>query len=138
VTDRLTDELLSRRSLAGLTAAGLSLPILAACGGKEDPRTDVVPSGELGPTSAIEVGGGTVFANAGVVVTQPSKGDFKAFDATCTHQGCQVGDVTDGLIHCPCHNSRFSIEDGSPQSGPATSPLKEVAVIVEGDEIKLA
>jgi Rieske Fe-S protein len=139
VTDRLTEPL-SRRRLAGLaTAAGL-LPVLAACGGggNADGGDGTAPSGDLGSTSDIEVGGGTIFADAGVVVTQPTAGDFKAFDATCTHQGCQVGDVSDGTIHCPCHNSRFSIVDGSPQSGPATSPLKEVAVTVEGDQIKLA
>jgi Rieske Fe-S protein len=133
VTDRLTDEPLSRRTLAGLAAAaGLSLPVLSACSGDESAPDD------LGSPADIKVGGGTVFADAGVVVTQPTAGDFKAFDATCTHQGCQVGDVTDRLIHCPCHNSKFSIEDGSPQSGPATSPLKEVTITVTSDEIKLA
>ena len=138
MTDSLPIEPLSRRRLAGLAvAAGLGGPILAGCGGA-DAGSD--PSG--GPTepiltSDIAVGGGTVFANQDVVVTQPTAGTFKAFDATCTHQGCQVGDVSEGTIHCPCHNSRFSIEDGSPQSGPATRPLAEVAISVEGDQIKL-
>jgi Rieske Fe-S protein len=135
VTDRIADEPLTRRTLGGLAAAGISLPVLAACGNGSSTEA---ASDDLGATSAIEVGGGTVFADQGVVVTQPTEGDFKAFDATCTHQGCQVGDVSEGTIHCPCHNSRFSIEDGSPQSGPARAPLKEVAITVEGGQITLA
>ena len=70
----------------------------------------------------VPVGGGTVIDQS-VVVTQPAKGEFKAFSAICTHQGCTVGSVTDGQIVCPCHGSHFSIKDGSPVSGPAPSPL---------------
>jgi Rieske Fe-S protein len=84
------------------------------------------------------VGGGRVFADEQVVVTQPSEGEFKAFTTTCTHQGCQVESVSDGHINCPCHGSRFSIEDGSPDEGPASSPLEEVSISVEGDSIVLA
>ena len=136
MTHPISAEPMSRRTVAGLAAAaGLSLPVLSACGGEE--KNSPTTSEEI-LTSNIEVGGGAVFADQDVVVTQPTEGTFKAFDATCTHQGCQVGDVSEGTIHCPCHNSRFSIEDGSPQSGPATSPLKEVAITVEGDQIKLA
>jgi nitrite reductase/ring-hydroxylating ferredoxin subunit len=32
----------------------------------------------------------------------------------------------------------FSIEDGSVQGGPASSPLSEVAITVDGDSIVLA
>ncbi len=73
-----------------------------------------------------------------MVVTQPSAGEFKAFSATCTHQGCAVKSVSDGVINCPCHNSNFSIADGSVQSGPATKPLPSVAITVSGDSITLA
>ena len=72
------------------------------------------------------------------MVTQPSEGQFKAFSAICTHQGCPVDGIVDGQIHCPCHQSMFSIEDGSPQSGPATTALPEVAITVRGDQITLA
>ncbi len=46
--------------------------------------------------------------------------------------------VADGVINCPCHNSNFSIEDGSVKSGPATKPLPEVKITVSGDSISLA
>lgn len=48
---------------------------------------------DLGPTSDIPVGGGTIFQDERVVVTQPEEGTFKAFTAVCTHQGCVVSEV---------------------------------------------
>jgi Rieske Fe-S protein len=129
----------SRRTVTGLATAGLGLPLLAACGDDGDTASDTgSDGGVLASTSDVEVGGGTINADQKVVVTQPTEGDFKAFDSTCTHQGCQVASVSDGSINCPCHGSKFSIEDGSVLNGPATSPLGEVAITVEGDSISLA
>ena len=84
------------------------------------------------------VGGGKILTGQQVVVTQPKKGDFKAFTAVCTHQGCLVTQVTGGSIVCPCHGSKFSIEDGSPQAGPAQSALASKKVTVEGDQISVS
>jgi Rieske Fe-S protein len=139
----------SRRTVTSLaSAAGLSLPLLAACGGEDEPgkATDTGAGSSEDSSSSlanatasdIEVGGGTIFADDQVVVTQPSEGTFKGFNSTCTHQGCQVASVSDGAIHCPCHGSSFSIEDGSVQGGPASSPLAAVAISVDGDAISLA
>ncbi|MFI8304164.1 Rieske (2Fe-2S) protein [Streptomyces sp. NPDC085927] len=97
------------------------------------------PAGDvLASTADIPEGGGKVFADSKVVVTQPTAGEFKAFSATCTHQGCAVKSVADGVINCPCHNSNFSIADGSVQSGPATKPLPAMEITVSGDSITLA
>ncbi|MDO9496422.1 MAG: Rieske (2Fe-2S) protein, partial [Nocardioides sp.] len=82
------------------------------------------------------VGGGVVFADAGVVVTQPEAGTFKGFDVRCTHAGCPVNQVSD-TINCPCHGSKFSIVDGTPQAGPAPGPLAAVGLTVEGGQITL-
>jgi nitrite reductase/ring-hydroxylating ferredoxin subunit len=143
----VTNEALSRRNaLAGAATAGLGLPLLAACGGgSSDAAPDSSSAGgspsagaTLGAAADIPVGGGTIFPDAKVVVTQPTKGEFKGFSAICTHQGCPVAKVEDGLIACPCHGSKFSIEDGSPQAGPATKALGEVGVSVKGGEITVA
>ena len=144
-----------RRALTGMAAAGIGAPLLAACGGDDggSTATETEPESEseseagsggggsgdaLGPTSDVPVGGGTIFADQKVVVTQPAEGDFKAFTAVCTHQGCMVGKVEDNTIMCPCHGSAFSAEDGSVTNGPATEPLDAVEISVEGDEITLA
>jgi Rieske Fe-S protein len=135
----MTDQI-SRRSLAGLAAAaGVGVPLLAACGADE-PETDAGSGGGFPvPTSDIEVGGGSIFADEEVVVTQPTEGEFKAFSAICTHQGCLVASVSDGTINCDCHGSRFSIETGEPEAGSqASSPLGEVKLSVTGTQISLA
>jgi Rieske Fe-S protein len=89
-------------------------------------------------TSDIPVGGGTVFADRDIVVTQPAAGEFRAFSATCTHQGCAVDEVADGTINCPCHGSKFAVADGSVVDGPAKSPLPERGIAVTGEDILLA
>ena len=93
---------------------------------------------ELARTSEIPVGGGKIFKDEKVVVTQPKKGEFKAFSNICTHQGCQVTSVSGGTINCPCHGSKFNITDGSVANPPADQPLPEKQIKVTGDSIELA
>jgi Rieske Fe-S protein len=165
MTDR-PQPLLHRRTIAGIATIGVGLPVLAACSGSDgsdvanDPNTPSPSStptasesaeasssesaGEstggadaFAQTSDIEVGGGTIFPEDQVVITQPADGEFKCFSAVCTHQGCIVSSVSDGNINCECHGSAFSIADGSVVTGPATSPLAEQQIAVDGDAITL-
>jgi len=94
-------------------------------------------AGATVPAGDVPEGGGTVVKADKIVVTQPTKGDFKAFTAVCTHQGCLVSEIKDGQIHCPCHGSVFSIQDGSVLGGPAPSPLAEKKVSVSGNQISV-
>ncbi|MFF7840306.1 Rieske (2Fe-2S) protein [Streptomyces ossamyceticus] len=93
---------------------------------------------ELAKTSDIPEGGGKIFEDKNVVITQPKAGEFKAFSSTCTHRGCAVKTVADGVINCPCHQSNFSITDGSVKSGPATEALPAKEIKVSGTSITLA
>ena len=86
--------------------------------------------GALLRTNEVPVGGGVVLSTYNVVVTQPTAGDFRAFGAHCTHQGCLLGPVSAGEIRCPCHSSRFSILDGTALFGPAPTALPPVAITV--------
>ncbi|MET7754903.1 Rieske 2Fe-2S domain-containing protein [Streptomyces sp. NPDC005389] len=96
------------------------------------------PSGKaLARTADIPVGGGTVFKAEKVVVTQPTAGEFKAFSAVCTHQGCLVNKVADGTIDCPCHGSKFRVTDAAVVAGPAPRPLPAEQITVSGDSITL-
>ncbi|WP_406057113.1 Rieske 2Fe-2S domain-containing protein [Streptomyces sp. NBC_01077] len=106
--------------------------------------TSAAPSGSASPvgralakTSDIPVGGGTVFDEEKVVVTQPTAGEFKAFSAICTHQGCLVNKVADGTIDCPCHGSKYRITDAAVVAGPAPRPLPAEQITVSGDSITL-
>ncbi|MEV7203023.1 Rieske (2Fe-2S) protein [Streptomyces griseoluteus] len=91
----------------------------------------------LGSVSEIPEGGGKIFAAQKVVVTQPTKGEYKAFSAICSHQGCTLNRVADGTVYCPCHGSRFRISDGSVAEGPATQPLAAREIMVHGNTVHL-
>ncbi|MFF0200098.1 Rieske (2Fe-2S) protein [Streptomyces sp. NPDC005017] len=133
-----------RTVMAAAGAAGIAVA-LTACGSGDDGGGDggtetgagTAAGTVLGKTSEIPEGGGKVFGDAKVVVTQPTAGEFKAFSSTCTHQGCQVKEIADGIIHCPCHQSEFSVTDGSVKKGPATKPLPAEQITVDGDTITL-
>jgi Rieske Fe-S protein len=101
-----------------------------------DTPTDDAPQG-FASTGDIPVGGGKVYQAEQVVVTQAAPGQFRAYSAVCTHQGCVVNDVLGGTINCNCHGSKFKL-DGSVSQGPASAPLPAVAVKVTGDQISLA
>jgi Rieske Fe-S protein len=93
---------------------------------------------ELAKTTDIPVGGGKIFKDQKIVVTQPKKDEFKAFSAICTHQGCTVNAVANGTIDCPCHHSKYRIADGSVAGGPAPKPLPAEQIEVRGNSIRLA
>ncbi|MFF2731247.1 Rieske (2Fe-2S) protein [Streptomyces sp. NPDC058008] len=140
----------ARRTVIAVGATGLAAAALAACGGGSEGQggTDASePAGKgdgadggapLAATADIPEGGGVVFADEGVVVTQPKAGEFKAFSSKCTHQGCAVRGVADGVITCPCHDSTFDAATGEATGGPATLPLPEKRIRVEGGSITLA
>jgi Rieske Fe-S protein len=91
----------------------------------------------LAQTSEIPVGGGKVFPDDNVVIVQPQQGTIKGFSATCTHQGCTVGDVSGGTINCPCHGSKYHVADGTVANGPAEKPLSPINLKVDGTSIEL-
>jgi Rieske Fe-S protein len=92
------------------------------------------PTGTLlGMVTDIPVGGGKVFLDQKVVVTQPAKGVYKAFSAVCTHVGCICNKVANGTIDCPCHGSEFKITDGAVVTGPAPTPLPTRTITVSSE-----
>lgn len=94
------------------------------------------PAGKpLVETAKVPVGGGVILEAERLVVTQPQAGVFKAFSAVCTHQGCTVTGVADGIIECGCHGSRFRATDGSVAGGPANGPLRETRVTADATTV---
>jgi Rieske Fe-S protein len=140
-----------RRVVTGAGLLGLSLALTACGAGAPVPATPSsapaappvpleAPAAEtdLARSADIPVGGGTVFPTNRVVVTQASAGQFKAFSAICSHEGCTINQVADGTINCPCHGSRYSITDGSVVRGPAIHPLHTRSITVRDGAVRLS
>jgi nitrite reductase/ring-hydroxylating ferredoxin subunit len=127
-------DLTRRGLLRGAAVGAVTLPLLSGCGGF-GARRPVSTKGPLAATSDVPVGSGVIIGNHEVVLTQPSAGEYRCFSAVCTHQGCLVGRVTGTEIVCPCHNSVFSIKDGSVLDGPASAPLPRVSIRVHRGEV---
>src|SRR5918993_4841434 len=93
--------------------------------------TDIASESHVAPGSAYK------FEDSGnpALLVRLENGDFVAYSAVCTHQGCKVA-YQDGNLACPCHGSTFDPANGaSVVTGPATRPLPEIPVKVEGGEV---
>ena len=91
----------------------------------------IASESEVAPGSAIK------FEDSGnpAVLIHLDNGDFVAYSAVCTHQGCRVA-YQDGNLACPCHGSIFDPTDGAAVvSGPAQRPLPEIPVKLQGGEV---
>lgn len=144
--DHLLTKGIDRRAViasVGVAAVGVAgVVALAGCGGSSN--TAGAGGGSAGSgkdvikTADIPVGGGKVYDATKIVVTQPTAGEFKAFSAICTHQGCTVAGVVNGTISCPCHASTFDAATGQVTGGPAPTPLPPKTVTVSGSSLTIS
>jgi len=120
---------------AGTAAAAPAEPGAQPCG-KLPPGTVLAKKADVPVNSGIIVYFDDTLS---VVVAQPKKGTYTAFDATCPHQGCMCSEVTDkNVIICWCHDSRFSSADGKRKSGPAKKGLAVIKTKIKGDDVVVA
>jgi len=86
-----------------------------------------------GEVDAVEVDGRRI-AVANV------EGTFYAFDDTCTHQGCSLGqgELDGTAVECPCHGSQFDVTTGSVLRGPAQDPVETFEAKVENGNLEIA
>src|SRR5215212_6737707 len=87
--------------------------------------------------SEVAPGSAFTFKDSGnpAVLIHLKNGDFVAYSAVCTHQGCTVA-YKGGKLACPCHGSVFDPAKGAQVvAGPAPSPLPEIPVKVQGGEV---
>ncbi|GAB3445863.1 hypothetical protein GCM10027517_27380 [Phycicoccus ginsengisoli] len=139
----------TRRTLlavAGLAGVGAAV---AGCSSAQDAASTVGSATSAVKDAAkkaidkasIPVGGGRIFTDQQVVVTQPKAGEFKAFTAVCTHQGCLVNQVENNVISCgaPCgHGSQYDAATGQVKVGPAPAPLAEKKLTIGTDGIHVS
>lgn len=104
------------------------------------PTAAATPSGtRIGALADLRSQGFLNFQDPGTgdpaVAVSLSGGSVVAFDAVCTHAGCQVGyDAGQKLLLCPCHGAAFDPAHGAAVvGGPAPSPLASIRVQVGSD-----
>jgi thiosulfate dehydrogenase [quinone] large subunit len=104
------------------------------------PSAVVSPTGtRIGALSDLQSQGSLSFTDPAsgdpAVAVALSGGSVVAFDAVCTHAGCQVGyDSSQRLLTCPCHGAAFDPAHGAAVvAGPAPSPLASIKVVVGTD-----
>jgi len=66
---------------------------------------------------------GVVVGDTPVLLLRHGDG-LHAMHDRCSHRGCPLsdGEIDGELVICGCHGSRFRLEDGSVERGPATAP----------------
>ena len=124
---------------AGLGAVGVVGS--AACGssegGKEVARGQVIAKeADLAPGSALAFTDAST-GKPGMLVHLKS-GEFVAYSAECTHQGCTLSYRAkgEGYLACPCHGSAFDpVGGGEVVSGPADEPLPRLPIEVMNEQI---
>ena len=67
------------------------------------------------------------------IIVRLANGNYVAYDATCTHQGCPVGwDARDQVLLCPCHGAAFDPSNhGAVLGGPARRPLTQLPIVID-------
>jgi thiosulfate dehydrogenase (quinone) large subunit len=117
---------------AGASATAASAPPAAtATPGAAAGGTVIARVSDLSSTPAV----GFTIPSSGDpgILIRLSSGKFVAYDAVCTHQGCQVGyDPSQNLIVCPCHGAEYDpANNAAVVAGPAPLPLTAVAIKVD-------
>ena len=65
------------------------------------------------------------------------EGTFYALDAICTHSSVTLsrGQIRDGNVVCPLHNSEFDIKTGAVTCPPAMKDLTVYQVKLQGEAV---
>ena len=107
--------------------------------GGENGRQQGGGEGAIASEADVPVGTAVEFSEGGrpAVLVHLENGDFAAYSAVCTHQGCTVAYQNQtGLIACPCHGSVFDpANGGAVVNPPAQTPLPGIPVEVRNGEV---
>jgi len=66
-----------------------------------------------------------------------SAGRLFAFDDTCTHRGCSLGEgeLEGSTVTCPCHGSQFDVTSGAVIRGPAREAVRSRSIQADGPDL---
>jgi arsenite oxidase small subunit len=102
------------------------------------------PRERVSNTADIAVNGSLFFEyphkDRPAIVVHLSDGRIVAYDATCTHLGCQVHydevaakgwEANPEQVFCPCHGGVFDPQTGKVLGGPALRPLPKIKLEID-------
>lgn len=95
---------------------------------------------DVAAESDVPTGAATVVDAGGApVLLARVGGDVVALADRCTHRGAPLheGEVADGCVTCPWHDSVFALADGAVVSGPATRPQPMLDVEVVAGRVRV-
>jgi thiosulfate dehydrogenase [quinone] large subunit len=114
-------------------------PSPATPGASPSPTAPPPTGTRIGSLTDLKTQGSLVFNDPAsgdpALAVQLSGGNVVAFDAVCTHAGCQVDyDTSQKLFVCPCHGAEFDpSRSAAVVQGPASTPLGSIKVQVAAD-----
>ncbi|MCA1729287.1 MAG: Rieske (2Fe-2S) protein [Actinobacteria bacterium] len=150
--------------MVGLSSAAAS--VLSACGGggqssgsgggqttqdsgdgqttTDQPASPSVGKGEaIAEESSVSANSAKAFTDAdsgqSAVLVHLQSGEYVAYSAVCTHQGCLVNyQPQSQKLSCPCHGSVFDpAREAAVETGPARAPLPKINTAVQNGEVVL-
>ncbi len=121
-----------------------SAPISHGTSTSQNPGSSVAPTNApnttvagtvIGPASQVPMGKVAAFTDPysgdPAYVLHLTSNNFVAFNAVCPHAGCTVQPVlSQSVFQCPCHGSQFDLSSGQVISGPASSNLTPVNIVL--------
>lgn len=127
---------LCRRQVLGIGAGIAAAGVLAGCSENEaelEEGTVLASVAEIAEGEAIPV----LVGDTPMILAHTPEGEFRAFSAICTHQGCKVLPDAEQpeILECPCHRSEFDTYTGAVLKGPAEEDLPEFPVTVQDGKI---
>lgn len=97
-----------------------------------EPATDSVVAGKVSEFRP-NTGALLKFGTKPAILVRTSDGQFKAFNAVCTHLECTVQYKSEtSQIWCACHNGLYDLS-GNVISGPPPRPLEVFKVNLRGE-----
>ena len=107
-------------------------------------NTGSYPRSKIANTSEVTAGKSVLFTyphkDRPAVLIHLTSGDFVAYDAICTHLGCQIHFDEEPIkgweskkdnLFCACHGAVFDPENGDVLAGPPPRPMPKVKLEIE-------
>ena len=134
----LIPNLRDRREVIRIAGVAVTSVIAALAGGSFRPKK-AAPNAVIAKLSEVNIGATKLFTarDGSPAILFRTKAGVFAYSRICTHQGCTVNyEALGNVLSCPCHGARFDPTNGAKVvAGPAPTPLPQISVSIQGENI---